>query len=229
MLGGIPLLREPPRYCLWQPTDGDGQSFYYVRDVPELLITGREREYFTWYTHIIRAWYSIARHPVGANDDPFRFIKNEAYAPTGIDDDAIDEYVSKFSQPGGLRSMFNICKPPPCFVSPVFESRTWADTSISRSSDGIKRQAEQGSRQKGVGNARSRRRQRGLHRQRGRETNGAGCAPGGVSGTQVWSSAGRGVLGAIGNRLSKLPQRALRKVFAYARIIPHVDFIKREM
>lgn len=166
MLGGIPLLREPPRYCLWQPTDGDGQSFYYVRDVPELLITGREREYFTWYTHIIRAWYSIARHPVGANDDPFRFIKNEAYAPTGIDDDAIDEYVSKFSQPGGLRSMFNICKPPPCFVSPVFESRTWADTSISRSSDGIKRQAEQGSRQKGVGNARSRRRQRGLHRQR---------------------------------------------------------------
>jgi pimeloyl-ACP methyl ester carboxylesterase len=23
-------------------------AFYYVRDVPELLITGREREYFTW-------------------------------------------------------------------------------------------------------------------------------------------------------------------------------------
>jgi len=59
-------------------------AFYYVRDVPELLITGREREYFTW------------------------FLKNEAYTPTGIDDDAIDEYVSKFSQPGGLRSMFNV-------------------------------------------------------------------------------------------------------------------------
>jgi hypothetical protein len=24
-------------------------AFYYVRDVPELLITGREREYFTWW------------------------------------------------------------------------------------------------------------------------------------------------------------------------------------
>jgi pimeloyl-ACP methyl ester carboxylesterase len=59
-------------------------SFYHVRDVPELLITGREREYFTW------------------------FIKNEAYDPTGIDDDAVDEYVLKYSQPGGIRSMCNI-------------------------------------------------------------------------------------------------------------------------
>ena len=59
-------------------------SFYSVRDVPELLITGREREYFTW------------------------FIKNEAYDPTSIPDDAIDEYVAKVSQPGGLRSLCNI-------------------------------------------------------------------------------------------------------------------------
>ncbi|KAJ9612481.1 hypothetical protein H2200_004078 [Cladophialophora chaetospira] len=59
-------------------------AFYSVRDVPELLITGREREYFTW------------------------FIKNEAYDPTSIPDDAIEEYVAKASQPGGLRSLFNI-------------------------------------------------------------------------------------------------------------------------
>ena len=59
-------------------------SFYSVRDVPELLITGREREYLTW------------------------FIKNEAYDPTSIPGDAIEEYVAKASQPGGLRSMFNI-------------------------------------------------------------------------------------------------------------------------
>lgn len=59
-------------------------AFYSVRDVPELLITGREGEYFTW------------------------FIKNEAYDPTSIADDAIDEYVAKASQPGGLRAMFNI-------------------------------------------------------------------------------------------------------------------------
>jgi len=37
------------------------------------------------------------------------FLKNEADDPTSIDDDAIDEYVSKYPQPGGLRSMFNIC------------------------------------------------------------------------------------------------------------------------
>lgn len=59
-------------------------SFYSVRDVPELLIAGREREYFTW------------------------FIKNEAYDPASIPDDAIDEYVAKASQPGGLRSLFNV-------------------------------------------------------------------------------------------------------------------------
>jgi len=37
-----------------------------------------------------------------------RFIKNEAYNPTKIDNDAIEEYVSKASQPGGLRSLFGI-------------------------------------------------------------------------------------------------------------------------
>lgn len=56
-------------------------AFYHVRDIPELLIRGREREYFTW------------------------FIKNEAYDPTSISDDAIDEYVTHYSQPGGIRSM----------------------------------------------------------------------------------------------------------------------------
>jgi pimeloyl-ACP methyl ester carboxylesterase len=59
-------------------------AFYYVRDIPELLIAGKEREYFSW------------------------FIKNEAYNPANVDDDAIDEYVTKYSQPGGIRSMCNI-------------------------------------------------------------------------------------------------------------------------
>jgi hypothetical protein len=34
---------ERPETHLWHV------AFYYVRDVPELLITGREREYFTWW------------------------------------------------------------------------------------------------------------------------------------------------------------------------------------
>jgi hypothetical protein len=35
------LSPERPETHLWHV------AFYYVRDVPELLITGREREYFT--------------------------------------------------------------------------------------------------------------------------------------------------------------------------------------
>lgn len=78
-----------------------------MRDVPELLITGREREYFTW-------WVDFLLGPLHAmiTQRENRFLKNEAYDPTSIDDDAIEEYVSKSSQPGGLRSIFNICKFP---------------------------------------------------------------------------------------------------------------------
>ncbi|KKA25686.1 hydrolase or acyltransferase of alpha/beta superfamily [Rasamsonia emersonii CBS 393.64] len=60
---------------LWQV------GFYAVPDVPELLLRGREPEYFSW------------------------FIKNEAADPASIDDDAVDEYVRTYSQPGALRSM----------------------------------------------------------------------------------------------------------------------------
>lgn len=44
------------------------------------------------------------------DDNIHRFIKNEAYNPASIDDDAIEEYIRSASQPGGLRSMFSICK-----------------------------------------------------------------------------------------------------------------------
>jgi hypothetical protein len=37
-----------------------------------------------------------------------RSIKNKCYDPSAVTDDAIDEYGSKYSQPGALRSMFNI-------------------------------------------------------------------------------------------------------------------------
>jgi len=46
---------------------------------------------------------------VGFDADWRRFLKNEAYDPTNIDDDATAD-ISKFSQPRGLRCMFNICK-----------------------------------------------------------------------------------------------------------------------
>jgi pimeloyl-ACP methyl ester carboxylesterase len=59
-------------------------NFYNVPDMPEKLITGREKEYFS------------------------SFIKNEAYDPVGVSDDAITEYVRCYSNPGGLRSMLAV-------------------------------------------------------------------------------------------------------------------------
>lgn len=59
-------------------------NFYSVPDFPELLITGKEKEYFNY------------------------FIKHETHNPQAITPDALDEYVRCYSSPGGLRSMFGI-------------------------------------------------------------------------------------------------------------------------
>ena len=63
---------------LWQV------AFYNVPDIPEMLIAGKEREYFA------------------------RFIKDETVDPAAITDDAVDEYVRCYSSPGGLRCMAGI-------------------------------------------------------------------------------------------------------------------------
>lgn len=55
-----------------------------MRDYPEMLITGREREK---YSH---------------------FLKHEAYDPAGVSDVAIDEYVRCYSGLFGLSSMSDI-------------------------------------------------------------------------------------------------------------------------
>lgn len=59
-------------------------NFYNVPDFPELLITGKEREYFTY------------------------FIKHECYDPTAISEDNLNEYIRCYSSPGGLRCCFEI-------------------------------------------------------------------------------------------------------------------------
>jgi pimeloyl-ACP methyl ester carboxylesterase len=59
-------------------------NFYSVPEFPELLIAGKEREYFSY------------------------FIKHETHDPTAITPDAIDEYVRCYSSPGGIRSMCEI-------------------------------------------------------------------------------------------------------------------------
>ena len=57
-------------------------TFHGVRDLPEALITGRERIYLTW------------------------FYRSAAYNPGAISDAEIDEYVRCYSAPGGLRAGF---------------------------------------------------------------------------------------------------------------------------
>mgnify|MGYP001029746164 CR=1 FL=1 len=59
-------------------------NFYNVPDFPELLITGKERENFSY------------------------FIKHECHDPTAISEDNLDEYIRCYSSPGGLRCCFNI-------------------------------------------------------------------------------------------------------------------------
>jgi pimeloyl-ACP methyl ester carboxylesterase len=56
--------------------------FHMVRDIPETLVEGKEREYLTW------------------------FFSNYSYNPAAITEEDIDEYVSHYSAPGGMRAGF---------------------------------------------------------------------------------------------------------------------------
>jgi pimeloyl-ACP methyl ester carboxylesterase len=57
-------------------------TFHGVRDLPEALVTGRERTYLSW------------------------FYRSAAYNPDAISDAEVDEYVRCYSAPGGLRAGF---------------------------------------------------------------------------------------------------------------------------
>jgi pimeloyl-ACP methyl ester carboxylesterase len=56
-------------------------SFHGVRDLPEVLVAGRERTYLSWFYRT-------------------------AYNPTAISEEDIDEYVRCYSAPGGMRAGF---------------------------------------------------------------------------------------------------------------------------
>ena len=56
--------------------------FHMVWDIPETLVEGKEREYLTW------------------------FYRNYSYNPDAITKEDIDEFVSHYSAPGGMRAGF---------------------------------------------------------------------------------------------------------------------------
>src|SRR5919106_4184199 len=71
--------------------------FHMVRDIPETLVEGKEREYLTW------------------------FYRNGAYNPAAITKDDIDEYVSHYSAPGGMRAGFEYYRAIPLGVEQIKE------------------------------------------------------------------------------------------------------------
>jgi pimeloyl-ACP methyl ester carboxylesterase len=59
-------------------------SFFHVRDFPEMLIQGREKEFWsTW-------------------------MKNETYDPAAITEDCVEEWARCSAAPGGLRAIFEV-------------------------------------------------------------------------------------------------------------------------
>lgn len=59
-------------------------SFFHLRDYPEILIEGREKEFWS-------AW-----------------LKAEPHNPNAISDEAVDKWVRCTSEPGGLRAIFEV-------------------------------------------------------------------------------------------------------------------------
>jgi hypothetical protein len=55
-----------------------------LQGIPELLMSGHEREYLTW------------------------FRRREARDPLAVDTDVLDEDIKAYSGPGGLRSLCNV-------------------------------------------------------------------------------------------------------------------------
>jgi pimeloyl-ACP methyl ester carboxylesterase len=64
-------------------------SFHRTLDMPEALVAGNEREYLSW------------------------FYRELAYDPYSVDESAIDEYVTRYSAPGGMRSGFEYFRETP--------------------------------------------------------------------------------------------------------------------
>jgi pimeloyl-ACP methyl ester carboxylesterase len=94
----IPPFLPPGRLPSWW------NIFNQVPDVPELLVEGREREFLSW------------------------FYDNEAYNSDAITQDAIDEYVSKYSAPGAMRAGFEYYRAIP---QDVMQNLNYSKTNLT--------------------------------------------------------------------------------------------------
>jgi pimeloyl-ACP methyl ester carboxylesterase len=78
-------------------------SFHQTPDVPEALVQGKEMEYLSW------------------------FYQNLAYNPTAISQEAINEYVSHYSAPGGMRAGFEYYR---AFPEDAIQNQNYSQTKL---------------------------------------------------------------------------------------------------
>jgi pimeloyl-ACP methyl ester carboxylesterase len=78
-------------------------SFHQTPDVSEALVQGKEMEYLSW------------------------FYQNLAYNPTAISQEAINEYVSHYSAPGGMRAGFEYYR---AFPEDAIQNQNYSQTKL---------------------------------------------------------------------------------------------------
>jgi len=78
-------------------------SFHQTPDVPETLVQGKEMEYLRWFYH------------------------NLALNPTAITQEAINEYVSRYSAPGGMRAGFEYYR---AFQEDAMQNQNYSQTKL---------------------------------------------------------------------------------------------------
>jgi pimeloyl-ACP methyl ester carboxylesterase len=87
----------PPRPLPWW------LYFQQTPDVPEALVQGKEMEYLSWFYH------------------------NLAYNPSAITQEAINEYVSHYSAPGGMRAGFEYYR---AFAEDAIQNQNYSQTKL---------------------------------------------------------------------------------------------------
>ena len=78
--------------------------FHQVPDLPEALVNGKETTYLSW------------------------FYNNLAYNPAAITQDAINQYVSHYSAPGGMRAGFEYYR---AFPQDAIQNMNYSKTKLT--------------------------------------------------------------------------------------------------
>jgi pimeloyl-ACP methyl ester carboxylesterase len=78
--------------------------FHQTPDVPEALVQGKEMEYLSWHFH------------------------NLAYNPAAITQEAINEYVSRYSAPGGMHAGFEHYR---AFPQDAIQNQNYSKTKLT--------------------------------------------------------------------------------------------------